>query len=746
MKVYALLALFLLFSQIQSGLFSFLTGDKPKEDENAANAVEPEEEDEMDKKHLMRPLEAPDFESNFNDNPFEKAYADTKAHPDMGDSDRDLTGEPIDLVSDSDDGSNQNSGMFDIQKFFHQLRNIDCSKEPPVAEDSLQTVNIKPDSYSDLCEEAIKSKLLYPMSKANHHALDLFNYLKKFVYLPLGMDMRAKYTFPEVLIDTFFLSDDSSMISKDLKLPTNEEFYKEVSSTFKNIEGYSSDFDTNQEKISAEIIDLLKKFHIFWNVHRNRHQMNSVEKNTLQIIHGLLRTFRKTTAVMKNATLHVLNSIKDGYFRFLRAYRMWQILQKKPLEMIALQIIRRYKENLERIRLHKSSNEVMSIEIAYMLDMLRAFFLLNNQYKIEDGENLKRYEVGIFQKITYIYETYRKYLIENGEACYEDVRTFTATLLLKMQHRAYIIFKVYTINSYKNLPAFVVENQSTSAIKIYYEIFDQFLVVPIQCLDLTLTNLELCVGQKGFAAIQNEYTNYQLFASVSGNDLVQFLRSGYKEIMKKLDKQKGYNDYDKFKSIYYPELTKFALLYRQKYGIHDMSVLDELENNLGYEIEKTKSINKVSKTDYDVIDLFDRTLYDFFLTMKTKYNQFAPLNKDTKLLKSIENDLEGVMNSFRRENIRSFNNDMDNLFTDIQNVCKLWLQDHSVHFIINSHSLNNDPSIIGHTNLSLRNSALVQQAMNNPVVASNFIPNLFATQKGLAELGYKQEPLDLNKY
>lgn len=41
-----------------------------------------------------------------------------------------------------------------------------------------------------------------------------------------------------------------------------------VVKTFETIENASADFVNNKGQISNIIIDLLKRFHIFWNVHR----------------------------------------------------------------------------------------------------------------------------------------------------------------------------------------------------------------------------------------------------------------------------------------------------------------------------------------------------------------------------------------------------------------------------------------------------------------------------------------------
>ena len=59
-----------------------------------------------------------------------------------------------------------------------------------------------------------------------------------------------------------------------------------------------------------------------------------------------------------------------------------------------------------------------------------------------------------------------------------------------------------------------------------------------------------------------------------------------------------------------------------------MAVIDELETEIGYQIEKIKNFENVSKLDYVYIDEVDRKLYELFLKIKSKFNKFSPVNKD----------------------------------------------------------------------------------------------------------------------
>lgn len=58
------------------------------------------------------------------------------------------------------------------------------------------------------------------------------------------------------------------MIHKEMPIPTNEAFLKDLLHKFNKMEDLSVDFQTNKPMISDLIVGTLKNLHVFWNVHR----------------------------------------------------------------------------------------------------------------------------------------------------------------------------------------------------------------------------------------------------------------------------------------------------------------------------------------------------------------------------------------------------------------------------------------------------------------------------------------------
>lgn len=77
---------------------------------------------------------------------------------------------------------------------------------------------------------------------------------------------------------------------------------------------------------------------------------------------------------------------------------------------------------------------------------------------------------------------------------------------------------------------------------------------------------------------------------------------------------------EKFKTTFLREASLFSDAFRESYHINKMKVIDQLETEIGFQIEKIKSFDSVSKLNYVYIDEIDRKLYELFLKIKSKFN------------------------------------------------------------------------------------------------------------------------------
>lgn len=607
-----------------------------------------------------------------------------------------------------------------LDKLLVQFKSLDCEGRKATAAAQGQSLDYlrKGDEGEDFCKQDLRNEVLAPISQVDMAPLPLFNYLNKNIYGPLGYKYYEKFAYPDLLSDLIFLNGRYSMIHPETPVPVFGDFRDGVLRSFSQIADYSADFHHNKALISSSIVDLLKQFHIWWNVHRQKNQMGHVHKHTFDIIRNVMLRYKQTHDAMKATTVHILKNVKDAYYRFVKADRMFAVLKQNPADMIAAEILRRYKNNIENIHAHKSSYELRVTETAYMLDLLRAFFVVNYKRRVTDDENQLHYEAAVYNRVVAVFKDYKKYLVEIGSESYNDFKDFTATLLLKMNQRAYFVFRMATMAGYVNLPAFNLDTSVASAIKIYYEFFDNMSVVPNECLDLMSAALQDCMAEKANKLVMFMYQKYLLYASVAGADLLAYLRNNVAHIGEALQAARSFDSYIGFRNNYFAELFKFAVRYRHRYQIRDMGAVDDLENELGFEIEKSKKIHAISKINYDLIDKLDRRFYELFLNVKTKFNRYGPVEKDVKVLTLIGKAVQRAMEKYRDDEKSKLDANIEAVLGSCAALVDAWLKRHSVQYVVNADPLNAETPFTQYMPLPEAHSNIVQHVIDEPTVQS----------------------------
>lgn len=606
-----------------------------------------------------------------------------------------------------------------LDQLLIEFKKLDCdnNKSLKTTTQNLDYTSGKDDN-EEFCNQDLRNEVLSPIANIDTSPLPVFNYLNKNIYGPLGYKYYEKFAFPDLLADLIFLNSKYSMIHPETPIPVYTDFKQGILKSFAQIADYSSDFHHNKSLISSNIIDLLKQFHIWWNVHRQRHQMSHVHKHTFDIIKSVMVRYKQTHDAMKATTIHILKNIKDAYYRFVKANKMFDVIKKEPADMIAAEILRRYKNNIENIHMHKSSYELRVTETAFIMDLLRAYLVVNFKLKVTDDESQLRYEAAVYNRIIAVYKDYKKYLVEIGSEAYNDVKDFTATLLLKMNHRVYIIYRLTTMAGWVDLSTFEINNYLTSQIKVYYEFFDGMSVIPGECLDLMSNILEDCMNDKAHKLIMYFYDKYQLFASVAGADLLSYLRNNVTQIAIVLNAKKSFDNFTNFRNNYFAELFKFAVMFRNKYLIKDMGAVDDLENELGFEIEKSKKTHAISKINYALVDRLDRRFYNLFLNIKSKFNKFAPVEKDLKVMSLMAKAVERMIEKFREDEKNKLDQNIEDMLDKCKVILNEWLKHHSVQYIVNSDTINAETPFTQYIPLPEPHSNIVQQVISEPTIQS----------------------------
>lgn len=80
------------------------------------------------------------------------------------------------------------------------------------------------------------------------------------------------------------LSKNEAMIHPEISIPKRTEFVDEQLKKFDFLQDLSFDFNKNKDVISEHMLDSLKRFHIYWNVERQRNDLKNMHSTTLDFV------------------------------------------------------------------------------------------------------------------------------------------------------------------------------------------------------------------------------------------------------------------------------------------------------------------------------------------------------------------------------------------------------------------------------------------------------------------------------
>lgn len=116
----------------------------------------------------------------------------------------------------------------------------------------------------------------------------LFDQFKKDIYDPLGYKVFRDYNFSNIIQKMVHLTKDEAMIHPETSIPDRNAFIDEQLHKYDQMQDLAYDFNKNKEIISHNIMDSLKRFHIYWNVERQRNELKNMHSTTLSFIRRML--------------------------------------------------------------------------------------------------------------------------------------------------------------------------------------------------------------------------------------------------------------------------------------------------------------------------------------------------------------------------------------------------------------------------------------------------------------------------
>lgn len=561
-----------------------------------------------------------------------------------------------------------------VDEFMKGLKDMECEKDNGQhgemdANGNYDEIEVH-DEYQTLCGSVLRRLALHPLGNYdfNHH--DFFKYLNEKIYLPLAYKMNKRDSMAGLLQDLIFLDKDNSLFNGRPLMTNYPVFERSIMAMFEDIAAKTNDLDANQQYISESIISILKRFHLYWNSLRYTNQISKVKVDTKEILQSLLQSYEIKRKFLAEVTRTLVTKIRDAYFRFLRAHRMLEIMNTSGANIMVFQLLRRYKDVVDNIRLNRVSNPKLVHEISLMMELVKAFHIINYKLKKSEPDSITMFNTQILIRLENVYKILQTQL--GSDIRWKDIKDFSATLILKLMHRTFVIFKVNSISQVVNKPLMSYESGFELNTKVFYQLLDNMMLIPRTCANFLV--LKSCAHHEAVKVLRYLAGRYKLKRSTSGWVIFDDISAAVKQVFSKANNL-VWNNFTTFKMYYYQNL--FAVLYNLKlrFFIKNMDEVEDLENAIGDLIERTKSESAAGKgrLNLNLIERLDQDIYNKFLNIKAKYNRFSPVRKDLQVLAMIKRDIKKFLASFLENHATDVTPKFQQLVSHINANVKEWV-------------------------------------------------------------------------
>ena len=212
----------------------------------------------------------------------------------------------------------------------------------------------------------------------------------------------------------------------------------------------------------------------------------------------------------------------------------------------------------------QETTEIKNIhEMAFLLDMLFSFFITCYKMGLNEPYAIKIVKEEIIKRIQNGYMEYDHKLKGVHDEILKEIREFTATFLLKTKFTTFWVYHSHSIGEIVNIPFinFIFDRQRTT--KIYYEVFDNMILIPTKCINFLI--IKPCVYHLTNNMIRYINSKYLLKRSTGGFGLFDYVRDLMGEMFSQIDSQ-VWMSWSNFKMNYFQSL--FSVMYNFKKKIH----------------------------------------------------------------------------------------------------------------------------------------------------------------------------------
>jgi hypothetical protein len=245
-----------------------------------------------------------------------------------------------------------------------------------------------------------------------------------------------------------------------------------------------------------------------------------------------------------------------------------------------------------------------------MMELVKSSHIINYKLKRFEPDSITNFNSQIIIRLENVYKIMKTQL--GTDIRCKDIKDFSATLILKLMHRTFVIFKVNTISQVLNKPLMSYESAYELNTKVFYQLLDNMMLIPRTCANFLV--LKSCAHHEAIKVLRYLAGRYKLKRSTTGWVVFDDISAAIKQVFSKANNL-VWNNFTTFKMYYYFQ-NLFAVLYNLKLRFF-IKNMDEVENKIGDLIESSKKSTTDGKggVNLNLIDKLDQDIYNKFLTM-----------------------------------------------------------------------------------------------------------------------------------
>jgi len=565
-------------------------------------------------------------------------------------------------IGGQDNNPNALRERFDIDRFLVELDKFECNRR------FRRNNEAENDSeYDPICDNFLQEVAFQPLGHFETNADKFYEYLFDNIYSPLAYDVTKKDSLSDQLKDLVFLTEDRSTIGPDSPEVNFDDFQSNILDKFSEVQGLASDMDNQHESVSNIMVELLKKFHIYWNTLRAKNRIDEVKNDTKKIMRNILREYEVKEKFLYQITEIFVRRLKDAYEKFIKAHNSVMLINTEGPAIISQRFLERYITVLNAIKDNAFNQIAFVREVTSLLDLQKTYFIINYKLRYSEPYNISYYYKDIYNKIEPLYSQF----IQASDSDYSKrmIKEFTVTLMLKLKYMEHEIFHYYGLSIVVNFKRSMVEQNSQLTVKLYYELLNRLLLVPKICLNLLA--LKQCALNEISKAMRNIAYDMKLKRSTGGRRIYDFINENMKAMFSKSN-DLVFSNWTIFKAYYYENLFNVMTNIRQRYYINNLETIEVLEDWLADDIEDFKRRHSTQYINFGLIDELDSYLYKVLTRVKSEYNRFENIHKDSEILMRIQNEIFTAFKDFHKKYRKEINQDFYELLEILKKSIESW--------------------------------------------------------------------------